>query len=91
MIALHPAALTRYLAAVKQFADAVPANPGKALESGSATVAVRGLLQSVVLHPTARKGPIDIEIKSRLSELLAPPPGCLGVFHHQPGKVGLRW
>lgn len=70
VIALHPQAIRRYLDQIDSLRQALASSRGSNVEPGSPAAAMRALILAVVVHPTERKGPVDIEIRGRLADLL---------------------
>lgn len=69
VVALHPAALDR---ALKQL-DGLAAELGGDAGDASLAAAFRALVETVVVHPTAPRAPLDIEVTGWLGALLDAP------------------
>lgn len=67
VVALHPAAITRYLAQIEGLSNALTV--GGDISVGSPAKAFRELVESVVVYPVAPREPLQIEIKGYLAEL----------------------
>jgi site-specific DNA recombinase len=71
VIALHPAAVTRYLDQIEQL-SATLARRGD-IRSGSAAAWFRSLVESVTVHPVPARAPLDVEVRGYLAELVREP------------------
>src|SRR5712675_1537426 len=68
VVALHPATIAVYLAAVEQLAKALSASDAKA-----ACLKLRALIDCIVVAPRVRPGdPIHYEVRRRLTALVQP-------------------
>lgn len=83
VVALHPAALARYLAAVDAIA-AMPAETGTGLPS-EFVARIRELISAVVVHAPPNSEALEIEIRGQLTELIGLP-----AFANRSGG-GVRW
>ena len=70
-IALHPAAITRYLDVVDQLASSLRAGAGGV--AGKDGEHLRTLIERVIVHPVPARAPLDIEIRGYLAHLLNAP------------------
>jgi hypothetical protein len=82
VVVLHPAALTRYLAAIDDLATAL----SRRLVEGDEEVAtsLRELISAAVIHPAGKDDP-KIEVTGRLAQLTSAP----DLFPN--GPFGQRW
>lgn len=76
-IALHPAAANRYLKLIADLGQSFAAGRAtgaSGLPGGiTSSEALRELLDRVIIHPTAPRAPIDVEIRGRLAALMQAP------------------
>jgi len=71
IIALHPAAVKRYLADVERLTEVLADNA--AGQSDELIAIVRRLISTVTVHAKPGGGPVTIEFRGRLSELIDAP------------------
>jgi site-specific DNA recombinase len=71
VIALHPAAVARYLEQIEALSTALAADG--AVKPGSSAAWFRSLVERVIVHPTEPRKPLDIELRGYLSELTKEP------------------
>ena len=83
-ISLHPAAVQRYLADVERLAEVIADNP--AGQSDELITIVRRLISTVTVHAKPGRGPVTIEFRGRLSELIEAP--RRGLHHRAEHIVG---
>jgi site-specific DNA recombinase len=80
VIALHPAAVSRYLTDVERLNEVMAENADG--QSDELIAIVRRLISTVTVRAKPGGGPVTIELKGRLRELMAPAsglfPDCLG-------------
>ncbi len=68
-VELHPAALTAYKRDLGALARVIEEAAGEAPD-GAILAPLRRLVDSVIIHPTPARAPIEVEIKGRLSVLM---------------------
>ncbi|MCS0501424.1 recombinase family protein [Ancylobacter mangrovi] len=71
VVALHPAAVSRYLGQVENLSRAL--TEAGAIRRGSSADAFRSLAESVIVHPTEPRTPLDVELRGYLAELTKSP------------------
>jgi site-specific DNA recombinase len=83
-IALHPAALDRYVKTVNALADTIAGHAGADDDRGPVVADFRALVHSVIVHP---KGPwqgFEVEVKGKLAALVGG--GVFPEAHHNSGS-----
>ena len=70
MIALHPAALERYLTTVDRLAAVLADHAAAKDDRGPIVKIFRDLVHSVVVHPKGAYKGFDVEVKGRLAALI---------------------
>ena len=71
VIALHPAAVGRYLGQIEILAGALAAR--SSVREGTPAAAFRALVERVTVHPVAARAPLDVELRGYLAELVKEP------------------
>ena len=71
VIALHPAAVRRYLEQIEQLSMDLQSAAG--FQSIPSAEWFRSLVERVIVHPTPARAPLDIELRGHLSSLLSIP------------------
>lgn len=71
VIALHPAAVSRYLAQIEALSEALTS--GADIRAGSSAAWFRSLVERVIVHPTPPRQPLDIECRGYMAELTQAP------------------
>ena len=92
IIALHPAALDRYLAAVDTLAATLAEHAAATDDRGTIGAEFRALVHSVTVHPKP-DGAIEVEVKGRLAALIggsAFPEGQRTVLSRVVAEAGLE-
>ena len=72
VVTLHPAAVSRYLADIKQLSDV--AADAAALDEPELVATLRSLVEAVIVHAPANSDEFTVEIRASLSELTMPGP-----------------
>jgi DNA invertase Pin-like site-specific DNA recombinase len=70
-VAIHPAAVNRYLRVVGQLASSLRSGSGGPI--GKDGDHLRTLIERVIVHPVPTRAPLDIEIRGYLAQLLDAP------------------
>ena len=71
VVALHPAAVSRYVKQIEDLSTELTA--GADLSTGTAAGVFRSLVESVTVHPVPPRAPLDIEIRGYLTTLTNDP------------------
>ena len=72
VVTLHPAAVSRYLADIKQLSDV--AADAAALDEPELVATLRSLVEAIIVHAPANSDDFTVEIRASLSELTMPGP-----------------
>lgn len=86
-VELHPAGLAAYsrdLASLSRCLDDARADPSSGL-----LTPLRRLVDSVIIHPSPGRAPIEIEIKGKLAELLGDPTAALPPAGRREVAIGM--
>jgi hypothetical protein len=72
VVTLHPAAVSHYLADIKQLSDV--AADAAALDEPELVATLRSLVEAIIVHAPANSDEFTVEIRASLSELMMPGP-----------------